>query len=129
MVDRELGGFDTLNLKVNHTLQAVVDRELGGFDTFSIGGVLSYIAVVDRELVRLRITGVKNFKWIRQTHHKFLILDWVVFISSAAMSILKCRAAKQSENIRRTEEINTVRLKHGGDLFDSLCSLRVRKVD
>jgi hypothetical protein len=35
----------------------------------------------------------------------------VVFISSAAMSILKCHAAKQSENIRRTEEINTVLLK------------------
>jgi hypothetical protein len=42
---------------------------------------------------------------------RFLILDCAVFISSAAMSHLKSHAAKQSENLRRTEEINTVLLK------------------
>jgi len=34
-----------------------------------------------------------------------------VFISSAAIRIRKCHAAKQSANLRRTEEINTVLLE------------------
>jgi hypothetical protein len=40
---------------------------------------------------------------------RFGILDCAVFISSAAMSNHKYHAAKQSENLKRTEEINMVR--------------------
>ena len=49
---------------------------------------------------------ILDFGWIRLCSPQ--VLDCAVFISLAAIRIRKCHAAKRSENIRRTEEINTL---------------------